>query len=289
MKEKKIVNKVTAVGIVGNILLVLFKIYAGIAGSSGAMVSDAVHSLSDVFATAIAFLGVRISGKAADQEHPYGHERLECLASMLLGLILLGTGLGIGYKGVGDIVRFRSAEPVVPSTIALVAAIVSIAVKEGMFRYTMHYAKKLNSSAFKADAWHHRSDALSSVGSLIGIGGSMLGLPIMDPIACVVICACILKVAFDILLDAVRKLLDTSCSAEKENEIREFILSHRGVNAVDMLKTRQFGNQIYVDAEIAVDGSLTLKDAHEVAERVHDEAELRFPEIKHITIHENPA
>jgi len=194
MNENNIIRKVTAVGIVGNIALVAFKLYAGIAGKSGAMVSDAIHSLSDVFATFIAFIGVRISKKEPDSAHPYGHDRFECLASMVLGLILLGTGIGIGISGTKDIISGNYAALEIPGTVALVAAVVSIVTKEGMFWYTRHYAKKLNSSAFMADAWHHRSDALSSVGSLIGIGGARLGYPVMDSIACVVICLCILKV-----------------------------------------------------------------------------------------------
>ena len=202
MSEKKIVARLTAVGVTGNILLVAFKLYAGIAGHSGAMVSDAVHSLSDVFATFIAFIGVKLAQKGPDRDHPYGHDRLECLASTVLGVILLATGLGIGWGGLQKIIAGHYESLAVPGGIALAAAIVSIVVKEGMFWYTRHYARKLNSSAFMADAWHHRSDALSSVGSLIGIGGAMLGVPVLEPVACVAICLCILKVAYDILKDA---------------------------------------------------------------------------------------
>ena len=210
MEEKQIVNRLSRVGIFGNILLAAFKLIAGIFGKSGAMVSDAVHSLSDVFATLIAWIGVRLSKQKEDAEHPYGHERLECVASLLLGLILAGTGIGIGWSGIRKL--FWESESIeVPTMLPLIAAVVSIIVKEGMYRYTMHYARKLDSAAFKADAWHHRSDALSSVGSFIGIGMAKLGLPIMDPIASLVICALILKVAFDISRDAVYKMLDTSC------------------------------------------------------------------------------
>lgn len=288
MNEKKIINRLSAVGIVGNIALVVFKLYAGIAGRSGAMVSDAVHSLSDVFATLVAYIGVRISQKAPDQNHPYGHDRLECVASMILGIILLVTGFGIGLNGVKQIAAGHYENLAVPSAIALAAAIVSIAVKESMFWYTRHYAKKLNSSAFMADAWHHRSDALSSVGSLIGIGGAMLGVPVMEPVACVAICLCILKVAYDILKDAIDKMLDTACSPEYEKKLHDFIAGQDGVERVDKLQTRKFGNKIYIDAEIGVDGRISLHDAHEIAERVHDAVEGLDPEIKHIMIHENP-
>ena len=288
MDEKKIIKRLSVIGIGGNILLVAFKLYAGIAGRSGAMVSDAIHSLSDVFATFIAFLGVRISKRAPDSEHPYGHDRFECLASLTLGLILAGTGIGIGASGVRTIIAGNYAALEIPKGIALIAAVVSILVKEGMFRYTKYYAVKLHSSAFMADAWHHRSDALSSVGSLAGIGGAMLGYPVLDSAACVIICLCILKVAYDILKDAVRKLLDTACDKALTDELSEFIRTQSGVDALDVLQTRQFGDKIYVDAEISVDGDMPLRQAHAIAERVHDAVERKYPNTKHIMIHINP-
>lgn len=289
MDEKKIVNRVSAVGIFGNIILVAFKLYAGIFGHSAAMVSDAVHSLSDVFATLVAFIGVRVSKKAPDQEHPYGHDRLECVASMVLGIILLLTGLGIGVGGAKKIIAGHYDQLVIPSAIALIAAVVSIVTKEAMFWYTRYYAKKINSSAFMADAWHHRSDALSSVGSLIGIGGAMLGVPVLEPVACVAICLCILKVAYDILRDATDKMLDSAENVQYEDGLRAFIEEQPGVEGLDKLRTRKFGNMVYVEAEIAVDGSITLTDAHTIAENVHNAVEKQYPETKHIMIHENPA
>lgn len=289
MDEKKIIRQLSTVGIAGNAVLVAFKLYAGLAGHSPAMVSDAVHSLSDVFATLIAFIGVRLSMKAADDQHPYGHDRMECVASLLLGLILLATGVGIGISGVQTILAGHYDQLTVPSRIALVAAIVSIAVKEAMFWYTRFFARKLNSSAFMADAWHHRSDAFSSVGSLIGIGGARLGVPVLEPIACVLICLCILKVAYDILKDAVEKMLDTACDAQYEEALGAFIKSQAGVRSLDRLRTRKFGNRIYIDAEIGVDGELSLRDAHAIAERVHNAVEAQYPSIKHIMIHENPS
>ena len=288
MNETKIINRLSTVGIAGNIALVVFKLYAGIAGHSGAMVSDAVHSLSDVFATLVAYIGVRISKKAPDQDHPYGHDRLECVASMILGMILLATGFDIGLNGVKQIAAGHYEQLAVPSAIALAAAVVSIVSKEVMFWYTRYYAKKLNSSAFMADAWHHRSDALSSVGSLIGIGGAMLGVPVMEPVACVAICLCILKVAYDILKDSIDKMLDTACSPEYEASLRNFIAEQDGVRRVDKLQTRRFGSKIYIDAEIGVDGSISLFEAHAIAESVHNAVEKRDQEIKHIMIHENP-
>ena len=288
MDKQKIIRKLSRVGILGNILLAAFKLFAGIFGRSGAMVSDAVHSLSDVFATLIAAIGVRLSERKEDAEHPYGHERLECVASLFLGLILAGTGIGIGYSGIRKLLFERTALEI-PTTLPLIAAIVSIAVKEGMFWYTMYYARKLDSAAFKADAWHHRSDAISSVGSFIGIGMAKLGFPIMDPIAALVICALILKVAFDISRDAVSKMLDTSCDRDFEQKIRTFIEEQPGVERVDLLHTRQFGNRIYVDLEIAVRGDIPLVEAHAITESVHSRVEQNFPNVKHVMIHVNPA
>ena len=283
-----IVNRVTSIGIIGNVILSLFKFLAGIFGHSSAMVSDAIHSLSDVLATFIAWLGIRLSMQAPDREHPYGHERLECVASLLLGTILFGTGLMIGLSGLKTILAGHYEELQAPECIALIAAVVSIATKEGMFWYTRHYAKVLNSAAFMADAWHHRSDALSSIGSLIGIGGAMLGFPILDPLASVAIDVCIIKVAYDILKDAVSKMLDTACSSEYEKKLADFISAQDGVDRLDVLHTRMFGNKIYIDAEISVDGDKSLTDAHEIAESVHTQVEKHFDNIKHIMIHVNP-
>ena len=283
-----IVNRVTSIGIIGNVILSLFKFLAGIFGHSSAMVSDAIHSLSDVLATFIAWLGIRLSMQAPDREHPYGHERLYCVASLLLGAILFGTGLMIGLSGLKTILAGHYDELQSPGSVALIAAVVSIATKEGMFWYTRHYAKVLNSAAFMADAWHHRSDALSSIGSLIGIGGAMLGFPILDPLASVAIAVCIIKVAYDILKDAVSKMLDTACSSEYEKKLADFISAQDGVDRLDVLHTRMFGNKIYIDAEISVDGDKSLTDAHEIAESVHNQVEKHFDNIKHIMIHVNP-
>lgn len=287
--ERRIVRKLSLVGIVGNTALSAFKIVAGIAGHSGAMVSDAIHSFSDVFATFIAFLGVKLSKKPSDAAHPYGHERFECVASLVLGVILLGTGLGIGAVGVKNIVSGNYEALAVPGAIALAAAVVSIVVKESMFWYTRYYARKINSPAFLADAWHHRSDAFSSVGSLIGIGGAMLGFPVLDSVASVVICLFILKVSYDILKDAVSKMLDTACDEDYEAELRRFVERQPEVVRVDMLHTRMFGNKVYMDLEIEVDADKPLRESHAVAERVHDGVERAFPDIKHIMIHVNPS
>ncbi|MCR5458740.1 MAG: cation diffusion facilitator family transporter [Acetatifactor sp.] len=287
MEEKRIISKMSRVGILGNVVLAAFKLLAGIFGRSGAMISDAVHSLSDVFATLIAYIGVRLSKRQEDAEHPYGHERLECVASLALGLILAGTGIGIGYTGVRKLLWER-AELEIPTMLPLIAAVISIVVKEGMFWYTMYYAKKLDSAAFKADAWHHRSDALSSVGSFVGIGLAKLGFPVMDPIASLVICLFIMKVAYDISKVALAQMLDTSCDNAFVQKIKTFVEEQPGVRKIDLLRTRQFGNKIYVDLEIAVQRDISLVEAHEIAENVHDAMEQNFPNVKHVMIHVNP-
>lgn len=287
--ERIIVNRVSFVGIAGNVALSAFKFFAGVAGHSGAMVSDAVHSLSDVFATFVAWLGVRMAAKGADKEHPYGHERLECVAALILGTLLGITGAFIGYEAIRKVFAGNYANLPMPGAIALWAAVVSIIVKEAMYWYTRYYAKILNSSAFMADAWHHRSDAFSSIGALVGVGGAMMGWPVLDPLASAVISLCILKVAYDILKEAIAKMLDTSCGEEYEQKLREFIAQIPGVQGVNRVYTRQFGNKIYIDAEIAADGNLTLTQAHDIASLVHDKVEKHFENVKHIMIHVEPA
>ena len=280
--------RVSGVSIAVNLLLSVGKLAAGLIAHSGAMISDAVHSASDIFSTIIVMIGVRLSGKAADREHPYGHERMECVAAILLSVALLITGLLIGYAGVQQILH-RGDSLQTPGLLALLAAAVSIAVKEGMFWYTRRWARQLGSPALMADAWHHRSDALSSIGALIGIAGARMGMPLLDPLASVVICAFIAKAAFDIFREAVDKMVDHSCDPATEAAVRERVLSHAEVCRVDLLRTREFGSRLYIELEIAVDGALPLNEAHAIAEGVHDDVELAFPQVKHIMIHVNPA
>ncbi len=280
---------VSWVSILANVLLSLLKLLAGLLAHSGAMVSDAVHSCSDVFSTVVVMIGMRLSARDSDREHPYGHERLECVAAVILAVVLLITGLFIGYGGLQTIIQGQSAELSVPGLAALAAALVSIAVKEGMFWYTRRYARALDSPALMADAWHHRSDAFSSVGALVGIAGARLGLPILDPLASVVICAFIVKAALDIFRDAMDKMVDRSCDEETEAAIRARILAHPDVRSLDRLLTRTFGNRIYIELEIAVDGRLSLVRAHEIAEQLHDDVEAAFPKVKHVMVHVNPS
>lgn len=285
----KIANRVAVITIFQNLLLSVFKLIAGILGHSNAMISDAVHSASDVFSTAVVIIGVRAASKAPDKEHPYGHERLESIAAILLAMVLLMTGLGIGFQAARQILRGNYDNLTIPGTPALAAAMISITVKEAMYWYTRHYAKKIESSALMADAWHHRSDALSSVGALIGIGGAMIGFPVMDPLAGLVIFFFIAKAAFDIFNDATKKMVDHSCDPEIEKAIYERIKTHPEVLGIDLLRTRIFGNKIYVDLEIRADASLTLKQAHDISAEIHRDIENAFPKVKHIMIHINPA
>ena len=284
---KKIAMKVSIISIIANVVLAAFKLVAGVFAHSGAMISDAIHSASDVFSTFVVMIGIKIASKEPDEEHPYGHERMECVAAIILATILCITGLGIGKNALSNITG-NSGEMAVPGVLALIAAIVSIIVKEAMFWYTRHYAKKIDSGALMADAWHHRSDALSSIGAFIGIIFARMGYVMMDSIACLVICVFIVKAAYDIFKDAVDKMVDKSCSIEVEDEIRAIVLAEDGVRGIDSLSTRLFGNKMYVDLEIRADGEKTLNETHEIAEAVHDSIEARFEKVKHIMVHVNP-
>lgn len=278
---------VSAVSIGANVLLSLFKALAGILAHSGAMISDAVHSMSDVLSSIIVIIGIKAASRGSDREHPYGHERFECVAAIVLAVILFVTGLFIGHAAVEKLSADQQ-ELAVPGVLALCAAAVSIVCKEGMYWYTRHYAKRLDSGALMADAWHHRSDALSSIGALIGIGGARLGFVKLEAVASIVICLFILKAAYDIFKDAVDKMVDASCSEETERKIVECARRQKDVLGVDLIHTRVFGSKVYVDIEIRADGKKTLTAGHETAQRVHDAIETEFPKVKHIMVHVNP-
>jgi cation diffusion facilitator family transporter len=288
-EKQRLAMRVSMVSIVVNLLLSVGKLLAGILGRSGAMVSDAVHSASDVFSTIIVIIGVRMSGKQSDTNHPYGHERLECVASIILATILMATGIGILLGGLRTIFSGSWEKLEIPGLMALVAAVLSVAVKEWMYWYTRAAAKKLNSGAMMADAWHHRSDSLSSIGAFIGIAGSRMGFLVLDSVASVVISFFIGKAAYEIFMDAVDKMVDKACDKETEQKIKELALGQSGVLGVDHLQTRLFGARMYVDIEIAADGKQTLYETHEIAEKVHDEIEAHFQEVKHCMVHVNPA
>jgi cation diffusion facilitator family transporter len=285
---QKVANKVSLVTIIGNIMLSVIKLLAGLIAHSNAMISDAIHSASDVFSTFVVIIGIKLASKKPDKEHPYGHERLECVAAIVLAIVLFMTGLGIGMEALQNILQGNDSNLQVPGVLALIAAIVSIVSKEGMYWYTRYYAKKIDSSALMADAWHHRSDAFSSIGALIGIGGARLGFPVMDSVASLVIFVFIVKAAFDIFKDAIDKMVDHSCDEETEKQIYHHVMEQENVLGIDLLQTRIFGNKIYVDLEIQVDDSYTLREAHNIAESVHRSIEQNFSKVKHIMVHVNP-
>ena len=280
--------RVSCVSIAINVVLSVFKVGAGILAHSGAMISDGVHSASDVFSTLIVMAGITMASRKSDKEHPYGHERMECVAALLLSAVLFATGIAIGVSAVESIGSGQEKIRAVPGVLALGAAVISIVVKEWMFWYTRSAAKKINSGALMADAWHHRSDAMSSVGAFIGILGARLGFPILDPIASVAICVLIVKASVDIFRDAIDKMVDHSCDEATEESMREVIMGVKGVKGIDLLQTRLFGSKMYVDIEISADGEIPLNEAHDVAENVHHTIEKNFKDVKHCMVHVNP-
>ena len=286
-KKKTTITEVAYISIIINVILSAFKLIAGFFGRSGAMVSDGFHSLSDVLSSFVVIIGVKIAQKAPDKDHPYGHERFECVAALVLSILLLITGVLIGRSALEQI-RTNSFDTQTPSLLALIAAIVSIAVKEGMYWFTRHYAKLYSSGALMADAWHHRSDSLSSIGALIGIAGARMGFPILEPLASLIICVFIVKAAYDIFRDAIMKMVDRSCNPDTEKEICDCAREVDGVIDVLSIQTRVFGNRIYVDIEITADGIIPLSQSDEIAQSVHAAIEKKFPTIKHIAVITRP-
>ena len=280
--------RISTLSIIVNVVLSLFKLLAGIFAHSGAMISDAIHSASDVFSTFIVMIGVTLSNKQSDNEHPYGHERFECIASIVLAVLLLATGIGIGKAGLETILSGHYETLKAPGLLALIAAVVSIITKEWMYQITRLTAKKINSGALMADAWHHRSDALSSIGAFIGILGARMGIMVLDSVASLVICIFIAKAAYDVFMDAVNKMVDKSCEPQLIEQMKEIISAESGVLNIDDIRTRLFGAKIYVDIEISADGNLSLNEAHTIAERVHDSIEANFADVKHCMVHVNP-
>lgn len=290
MKQTKeqIAVHVSVVTIIGNVILSAFKLFAGIVGHSTAMLSDALHSISDVLSTIVVIIGTKMAAKKPDDDHPYGHERLECATAIILAIMLGATGVGIGFSALQTIVSGRYADGAMPGMVALVAAVISIVVKEAMYWYTRAASKKIASGALMADAWHHRSDALSSIGSLLGIAGARMGIQVLDSIAGLVICLLILKVAYDILKDAIEKMIDKACDQKTVRQISGLITKTHGVVQIDSLKTRKFGERIYVDAELEADPHCSLEQAHATAHAVHDAVEKEIPAVKHCMVHMNP-
>ncbi len=280
--------KVSRDSIIINTILSAVKAVTGIFAQSSALVSDAAHSFSDVFSTVIVMLGIKFANKAEDKNHPYGHEKFEAIAGTLLAVMLFATAVGIGINGFSQIREALEGGLPAPGYLAAVIAVLSVVTKEFMYQITKKTAKEINSPALMADAWHHRSDAFSSIGSLVGILGAILGFPVLDPAASVVIAFFVAKVALDIFKESVNQTVDTACSDEQLSLITGLILNTEGVIKIDTLKTRVHANRIYIDTEIAVSDKITFVDAHNIAESVHDKIEQEMPAVKHCTVHVNP-
>lgn len=290
-REKEI-YKVTIAGSVVNFLLLVFKFAAGILGHSAAMLADAVHSLSDFVTDVIVIVFVRISNKPQDKGHDYGHGKYETLATAIIGLLLLIVGFGILWNGATSIYTFlRGGQLEEPGMVALIAAVVSILLKEILYRYTVAKGKKLNSQAVIANAWHHRSDVLSSVGTAVGIGGAILlgqHWRVLDPIAAVIVSFFIMKVAVRLLIPCVDELLEKSLPDEVEKEIEQALLSFPGVSEPHHLRTRRIGSYCAIEVHVRMDGQITLEEAHNTATAIEHKLKEMFGEGTLINIHVEP-
>ena len=290
--REKSIFRITWIGSIVNFLLLIFKFVAGFLGHSSALIADAVHSLSDFVTDIIVIVFVKISGKPEDEDHKYGHGKYETLATALIGLALFAVGVGLLAGGVTKVVEvIKGAILPAPSIVALIAAAVSIVSKEILYRYTVRVGKNLNSQAVIANAWHHRSDAFSSVGTLVGIGGAIfLGEKwrVLDPIAAIVVSAFILKVAIDLIKPCVDELLERSLPFETERQILDIITSFPEISSPHHLRTRRIGNNYAIEVHIRMDGQTTLEDAHTVATNIERRLKAEFGPETHIGIHMEP-
>ena len=290
--REKGIYKVTIVGSIVNFLLLVFKFFAGIAGHSAAMLADAVHSLSDFITDIVVIVFVRIAGKPEDKGHDYGHGKYEPLATAIIGLLLLCVGFGIFWNGASSIYTFlRGGQLESPGVVALVAALVSIVSKEILYQYTVIQGKKLNSQAVIANAWHHRSDALSSIGTAIGIGGAILlgdHWRVLDPVAAVVVSFFIMKVSVRLLIPCVDELLEKSLPEDVEKEIEQTVLSFPGVSQPHHLRTRRIGNYYAIELHVRMDGKITLEEAHSTATAIENKLKEMFGKGTHVGIHVEP-
>lgn len=290
--REKGIYKVTIVGSIVNFLLLVFKFFAGIAGHSAAMLADAVHSLSDFITDIVVIVFVRIAGKPEDKGHDYGHGKYETLATAIIGLLLLCVGFGIFWNGASSIYTFlRGGQLESPGVVALVAALVSIVSKEILYQYTVIQGKKLNSQAVIANAWHHRSDALSSIGTAIGIGGAILlgdHWRVLDPVAAVVVSFFIMKVSVRLLIPCVDELLEKSLPEDVEKEIEQTVLSFPGVSQPHHLRTRRIGNYYAIELHVRMDGKITLEEAHSTATAIENKLKEMFGKGTHVGIHVEP-
>ena len=279
-------KKVTLKAIGWNIFLAFIKIIAGILGKSSVMIADGLHSASDIITSMGVLIGTYISSKPFDKEHNYGHEKAETLVSFLLSIILVGVALSIGYEASKSLFNIEGIAR--PTLLPLVVSIISILIKEYQYRITIRIAKKINSPALKADAWHHRSDALSSIAAFVGIGGAMLGFKILEPLASIVVALFVCKVGYDILKNAVNELMDVSIDETYENEIKKIAQLTEGVMNLGSLRTRKHGASAYVDLVICVDGKLTVTSGHDIATNLEKKIQNDINIVKGITVHVEP-
>ncbi len=289
MDRTKIIYKVSIVSIIVNVVLTVFKALFGIAFNSFSLISDAIHSLSDVFSTFAVMIGAFYAKKEIDEDHNYGHEKYESIAGLFLAVFLIAIA---GYTLSNAIVRMVDVYNKVPfeqpNMYALIAAFVSIVVKELMYRYTVNAANKINSPSLKADAWHHRSDAFSSIASFVAIIGSIAGLPICDPLGSFVISIVIFKVSASILKESIDQITDKAASSELTLSIKSKILENSKVLSVSEIKTRAHASKLYVDVSITVDKDISVYDGHEIAEQIHEDIEYTYEDVLHLMVHVEP-
>ena len=292
MNREKEIYKVTLVGSAGNVALLTFKFIAGVLGHSSAMIADAVHSLSDFITDVVVLAFVHVSAKPQDEDHDYGHGKYETFASFIIGLALIAAATGIIVSGAAKLIDWARGEQLTePGWLALAAAIISIVVKEVLYRYTAKSGKRLDSQALVANAWHHRSDALSSIAATVGIGGAILlgnRWTVLDPLASVVVGVMLIKVSFGLLRSSVGELTESSLSSDIEREIEEIICSFPDVSEPHNLRTRRIGNRFAIEAHVRMDGNLPLTVAHERASAIEERLRQRFGRETHVTIHMEP-
>ena len=292
MNREKEIYKVTIVGSAGNVALLTFKFIAGVMGHSSAMIADAVHSLSDFITDVIVLAFVHVSAKPQDVSHDYGHGKYETFASFIIGLALLAAATGIIVSGVAKVIDWAGGEQLAaPGWLALVAAVVSIMVKEVLYQYTVRRGKRLDSQAMIANAWHHRSDAFSSIGAALGIGGAILlgnRWTVLDPLASVVVGGILVKVSIDLLRSSMGELTEHSLSSDVEKEIENIIRSFPDVSEPHNLRTRRIGNRIAIEAHVRMDGNTSLTAAHDRATAIEQAIRQRFGQQTHVTIHMEP-
>lgn len=279
-------NKVTKQSIAWNLFLTFIKVIAGIFGKSNAMIADGLHSASDIISSIGVLLGNYISSTPVDKEHNYGHEKAETLVSFLLSILLIVVSLGIGVQAVKSLLHIDDIKP--PTVLPLIVAVISILVKEYQYRITIKIANKINSPALKADAWHHRSDALSSIAAFVGIGGAMLGIKILDPIASIVVALFVAKVGLEILIGSTNELMDVSIDTEQEEQIKQIAKNTKGVMNLGEIRSRKHGAMAYVDLVICVDGKLTVTEGHDIANMLEKQIINDMDFVKGITVHVEP-